>query len=891
MLAWLKLRSRSLFRRNEIEKELDEELRFYLDRQTEQYRAQGMSPGEARSAALREFGGVEQAKEECRDAHGISIIEELWQDLRYGARMLLKKPGFTAVVVITLALGIGVNSAIFSVVNSILLRTLPYKDPQGLVIFWTRLPKIESVSGAAYFSNTAPDFIDWRNLNQSFEQIAAFRNHTFNLTGGGEPEYLGGIRASASLFSLLRVEASLGRTFLAEEDQPGASRVVILSHSLWQRRFASDPKIIGQKLTLNEEAYTVVGIMPPGFQFPSKDSMMAGLQFPLQVDFYIPLALTASEASDRSRSHLAVIGRLKPQITFAQAQADMNAVALQLAKQYNNGRGVMLVTLQEQIVGKVRNALLVFLGAVGFVLLIACANVANLLLTRAAARQKEVAIRSALGATRLRLIRQLLTESLLLALLGGAHGLVLAIWGIKLLVVINPASLPQADAISVDGRVFGSTLLISLLTGIIFGLAPALQSSRPDLNKSLKEGGTTSAASSSHKRLRSLLVISQVAIAFVLLIGAGLMIHSFVRLLGVDPGLDPQHVLTLQIRLPPSKYTGLQQANFFQQVIEQLKTLPGVRAAGGVIPLPLSGDEEGSSFVLAGRWPPAPGEEFYAGRRWVSPDYFRVMGIRLQAGRTFIESDGSSAPKVLIINQAFVRHFFADKNPIGKRLFFNTDSDGKYAWREIVGVVKDVKHSALESDPRPEMYFPFSQFPATLMTMVIRTSGDPMSLAAAARGKVQAVDPNQAIYNVRTMEQLLDKSVSQRRFNMLLLSIFATISLVLAAVGIYSVLAYSVAQRTQEIGVRMALGARAADVLKLVISQGMILVLIGAAIGLAAAFALTRVMTSLLYGVSPTDPATFVMITLLLVCVALAACFVPAWRATKVDPINALRYQ
>jgi predicted permease len=898
MLGWLKLRLRALFRKNEIENELDEELRFYMENQTEVYVAQGMSPEEARAATLREFGGVEQAKEQCRDARGVSLIEELWQDLRYGARTLLKKPGFTAVAVITLALGIGANSAIFSVVNSILLRTLPYKEPQRLMMVWTRITQLESTSGQTQFANSATDFIEWRNQNQSFEQIAAFCNHNFNLSGGGEPEFLGGVGASASLLPLLGVEAKLGRTFRTEEDQPGADRVVILSHGLWERRFASDPEIIGKKLTLNEGTYTVVGVMPPGFQFPGKDSMLAGLRFPQRVDFYIPLALTASEASDRGRLYLAVIGRLKPQVTIAQAQADMDAVADRLVKQYKNGRGVVLVSLQQQVVGKARNALLIFLGAVAFVLLIACANVANLLLTRAAARHKEMAIRSALGASRLRLIRQLLTESLLLAMLGGTVGLVLALWVVKLLIAIGPTNLPRADAISVDGRVLSFTLLISLLTGIIFGLAPALQASRLDLNESLKEGGTTSAVSSGRNRIRSLLVVSQVAVALMLLIGAGLMIRSFVRLLGVDPGFDPQHILTLDVRLPLSKYAGPQAdyagpqaAAFFQQVIERLKTLPGVRAAGGANPLPLSGGEEGSGFVIAGRWPPAPGEVFNAGRRWVSPDYFKVMGIRLQTGRAFTESDGSGAPRVLIINEAFVRTFFPDKDPIGKRLFFNRGSDGGYAWREIVGVVKDVKHSALDSDPKPEMYFPFSQFPSWNMTLVARTSGDPMSLVAAARRQVLAVDPNQAISNVSTMEQLMDNSVSQRRFNMLLLSIFAAISLVLAAVGIYSVLAYSVAQRTQEIGVRMALGARAANVLKLIIGQGMVLVLIGAALGLAAAFALTRVLTGLLYGVSPTDPATFAMIALLLLGVALVACYLPARRATKVDPIIALRFE
>ncbi|HYW69521.1 MAG TPA: ABC transporter permease [Pyrinomonadaceae bacterium] len=896
MIGWLKVRLRALFRKNEMENELDEELRFYLEKQTEVYVAQGMSPEEARAAALREFGGMEQAKEQCRDARGVSLIEELWQDLRYGVRMLLKNPGFTVIVVITLALGIGANSAIFSIVNSILLRRPPYKEPHRLMMVWTSMPQIESLEGTAQFPASAADFIDWRNQNQTFEQIAAFRDQRFNLAGGGEPEFLDGVQATASLLPLLGVEPKLGRSFLTEDDQPGASRVVILSHGLWQRRFASDPQIIGQKLTLNDEAYTVVGVMQPGIQFPSKGDMPAGFQFPPQVDFYIPMAFSASEANTRNILNLAVIGRLKPQVTIAQAQADMNALALQLARQYpltHTGKGIILISLQQQAVGKVRIALLVFLGAVGFVLLIACANVANLLLTRATTRHKEVAIRSALGASRLRLIRQLLTESLLLALLGGTLGIVLAIWGIQLLVAVGPANLPRANTISVDGQAFGFTLLISLLTGIVFGIAPALQTSKLDLNESLKEGGTASAVSFGYNRLRSLLVVSQVAIALVLLVGAGLMIRSFVRLLGVDPGFNPQDVLTMEVSLPRSDsttYAGQRQAALFQQVIGRLQTLPGVLAAGAVNSLPLSGNEGGRSFGIQGR-PRAAGEVFDAGTRQVSPDYFKAMGIPLLAGRAFTDSDGSDTPRALIINQAFVRHYFPNENPIGKRLAYDRGSDGRPAWREIVGVVKDVKHTSLDSDPRPEMYCPISQFPSWDMTLVIRTTGDPMRLAGDVRRQVLAVNKDQPVHNIRTMEQWIDNSVSQRRFNMLLLSIFAAASLLLAAVGIYSVMAYSVAQRTHEIGVRVTLGASAADVLKLVIVQGMTLVLIGAAVGAVAAFALTRVMTGLLYGVSPTDPATFAMIALLLVGVALAACFVPARRATKVDPIVALRYE
>jgi putative ABC transport system permease protein len=820
-------------------------------------------------------------------------METLFQDLRYGLRVLLKRPGFTAVAVAALALGIGANSAIFSVVNGVVLRALPYKDPGRLTMVWSRRPLLQTQAGSSEFPVSAADFIDWRDQNQSFEQIAAFHSQAFNITGAGEPEYLGGVRASASLFSLLGVEARLGRTFTAEEDQSGADRVVIISHGLWQRRFGSDRNIIGQKITLNDEAYTVVGVTPPGFQFPRKGEMPAGYQFPRQADIYTPLALTPNQETNRGRNYLAVVARLKPQVTLAQAAADMESIADGLKQRYpqtNTNKEINLVSLHQQVTGKVRTALFVLLGAVAFVLLIACANVANLLLARAASRQKEFAIRTALGASRARVVRQLLTESILLSLVGGMLGLLLSLWGIDLLRAIVPANLPRLDAISLDGRVLGFTFVISLLTGIVFGLAPALQVSKPDLNEALKEGGRASSVGFRHNRFRSLLVVAEVALSLVLLIGAGLMIRSFTRLINVDPGLNAHNVLTLDIGLPRAKYTGPQQVAFFQQVIERMQALPGVQSAGAVYPLPLSGGEEGMGFAIENRPPPAPGESFNAGPRWVSPDYFRVMGITSVEGREFTDRDGIDAPRVLIVNEAMAHRYWPGEDPIGRRVAFD-QVNGQPNWREIVGVVKDVRHTSLDSDPRPEMYLPFTQFPSFFMTIVLRTTGDPLSLAGAARSQVLAVSSDQTISNIHTMEELLANSIAERRFNMLLLGVFAMIALLLSAVGIYGVMSYSVAQRSHEIGVRMALGAQSSDVLALVVKQGMTLALAGLGIGLVAAFGITRIMVSLLYGVSATDPLTFSIIALLLGSVALLACYLPARRATKVDPMVALRYE
>jgi putative ABC transport system permease protein len=886
-LSQLWRRLLSLLRRGRHEREMEEEMLFHLEMQIEQNLAAGIPAEEAHYAARRQFGNQTWLKEASRDMWSLSSIETLIQDLRFGARMLLKQPGFTLIVVVTLALGIGANTAIFSVVNGVLLRPLPYYEPERLVMVWADRPILQAQIGIADIPVAVADFVDWRNQNQVFEQMAAMLPRRINLTGGGEPELVVGLSASASLFPLLDARLAAGRALLPEEDQPGANRVVVISHGLWQRRYGADPQLIGQKITLNDEAYTVIGVTAPDFQFPRRGELPSYYTSPRKIDLYLPLAFTPEQMNDRSGGLLAVIARLKPGVSLGQASAEMNAIARRLTEQYpqtNRDKGVRLAPLPQQVVGKARTALLILLGAVGCVLLIACANVANLLLARAAGRQKEMAIRAALGASRWRRGRQLLTESLLLAISGGAAGLLLARLGVRLLLAMAPDNLPRAYDIRLDTRVAGFTLLVSLLTGIVFGLLPALQAAKINLGVTLKEGGRD-AAGLLRRRLRGFLVVCEVALAFVLLIGAGLLIRSFARLTEVDPGFDPRSVLTMDLLLPFAKYKDGRDIAFFQQTLERVRTLPGVEAAATVSPLPLSGGQYITGFGIEGRLSPTE-HTFSAGNRLISPDFFKTFRVPLIKGRLLAESDGAKAPPVVVINESLARIYFANEDPLGKRITLNGD-----ATRVIVGVVGDVKHSALDEEANPQIYRAIAQlqFPTLSMSLAVRTSGDPMQLVAAVRGQVWAVDKDVPIINIETMERLMGKSVAPRRFNLLLLGVFALVGLALACVGLYGVMSYMLTQRTREIGVRMAMGAQTSDVLRLVLGEGMKLALIGAFLGLCGALALTRLLKTLLFGVSATDPLTFIAIAALLIFMALLACWIPGRRAAKVDPMVALR--
>lgn len=814
-------------------------------------------------------------------------MNTLWQDLRFSARMLWKSRAFTLIAIVALALGIGANTAIFSVVNAVLLRPLPFPESERLMMVWERRPRQNRDSNPV-----APaDFIDWQNQNQVFASMAAYSGSAFNLTEtGAEPEQIVGQMVTPGFFQTLGARAAIGRALSPEADRPGGDRAVVLSHRLWQRRFGGDARVVGRTVTLNDQSFTVVGVMPPDFNYPETDSELWAASRRAVPD--IALAGNPDPETLRSLHYLNVIARLKPGVTREQAHAEMETIAARLEQEHpteNNGHTARVVSLHEQLVGDVRPALLILLGAVGLVLLIACANVANLLLARATARAKEMSIRTALGASRARLVRQLLTESTMLAVAGGAVGLLLAVWGLDLLIALSPENIPRLSEINLDKWVLAFTLGVSLLTGLIFGLAPALQASSLDLNSALKEGGRGTTEAFGRRRMRSALVVFEVALTLVLLIGAGLMIRSFSRLQQVDPGFKADNVLTMELSLPQSRFNESEQqaAIFFREVVGRIGTLPGVEAVGATWILPMSGSGAGTGFEIEG-YTPAPNERTNTAFSSISPRYFETMSIPVVRGRAFTETDTAEAQGVAIINDAFARRYFASEDPIGRRIRPRGDEND---WLTIIGVVGSVRQIGLAEEPRAEMFLSYLQSPVPFMNVVIRTNADPMNLIAAVRREVWAVNPNQPVANVSTMNELVANSVARTRFNTLLLQLFAAVALALAIVGLYGVMAYSVAQRTHEIGLRMALGAQGRDVLKMVVKQGMILVLIGIAIGLAAAFALTRLMATLLYGVSATDPVTFIGIALLLIAAAFVACYIPARRATKIDPMVALRYE
>ena len=852
-----------------------EELRQHLDDQYRDLRAAGASHDDALRAMADDVNAVRSRRSRLRP-------ELIAADVRYAFRTLRRNPGFAIVVLLTLALGIGANAAIFSVVNGVLLRPLPFRDADRLMVIWGDLKR----PGLNDIPASAGEYVDYRDRSHAFEQVAAYDTVGFNLTGGGEPERVEGAVVTTTFFSLLGASAQAGRTFVAGEDQPGRDDVVVLSHSLWTRRFSANPAIVGQTIPVDGRPTQVVGVMPAAFQFPDRS-----------IEIWKPFLLDAEALSDNNRgSHgYTALARLKAGISRQQAQADLNAVTAAFKADhpgnYRNGFGATLRPLQEEIVGDTGRPLMVLLGAVAVVLLIACANVANLLLARAASRRKEIALRTALGASRGRLVRQLITESVLVSAIGGLIGLGLAAWCVDLLIASAPDSIPRIQEVGVDARVVGFTALVSLATGLLFGLVPALRASRAPLNDALKEGGRAGGGAV-HGFAGRALVVSEVALSLVLLIAAGLLIHSFTRLQDVAPGFDSSRLLTFRLSLPESRYTTFQKGqSFFDEFFTGLRRRPGVRGVAAINALPFSGFGGSRSFHIEGREEKRPEDQTEEQLRIVTDGYFAAMGIPIVTGREFTERDALNQPRVAVVNDAMAKKHWPHESPIGKRVSFSTNEPH---WYEIVGVAGNIKHRALEAADRPELYVPYRQplfagWTVRPMYVVARTSADPASIVAIARHEIARVDPDQPISDVRTMDERIGRSLSSRRFSMVLLALFAGLALTLAAVGIYGIVAYSVTERTHEIGVRVALGAQRRDVMAMVVGQGMTMTIVGTAIGVAASAALARLMSSLLFGVSAVDPVTFVAIPLLLIAVALAACYVPARRAMRVDPLETLR--
>ena len=878
-----------------------EELAAHLDDYHAESLAGGATEAEAESRTRAELSERESLQQELRrverpvthepvvlGSRRRNMLGGLWQDLRYGLRMLRKSPGFTVVAALTLALGIGANTAIFSVVNAVLLRPLPFPEPERLVTVWERYPA-QSIDRN---DPAAANYADWKAQSQSFDSLAMFSwVKGVNLSGRDEPMRILSASVTANLFRTLRVEPLIGRVFTAEEEIPGRDQVVLLGYNLWKSRFGGDPAVIGKTVSLDARSSVVVGVMPQGFVFPG------GTGINPAVDLWRPLALSTQAWQDRSWHDYQVIGRLKPGVSLDQARVEMDSLQARIQKanpSTSAGTHCKLISLREQSVGGVRRALLVLFGAVAVVLLIGCANVANLLLARAASRQKEFAIRMALGAGRWPIIRQLLTESTLLALLGAGLGALLAVWGVQALVAGAggqiAASAPGWNEIGVDGTVLVFTLMVAVSTGIVFGLAPAFQASRAGATeslKALKEGGRGSTAGIRHNRLRSALVVAEIALAFVLLVGAALLAQSFIRLQRVPPGFNPSRVLTFELGLPAVRFEEqLPRASLVERLCERLQALPGVEAAGATHKLPLSGEGTNLGFEIEGRPPLEPGKFQTAEVTSVTPGYLKAMQIKLREGRPFDARDTRGGPQVCLINQTLANRHFPNENPIGKRLVRMLNTNG---W-EIVGVYQDVKHHALDSGVGAGILIPYAQRPlGYTVSIVLRASGDPLSLASPVSAVVRETDKDLPIAKMRAMESVVGGSIAQPRFRSMLLGLFGALAVTLAAVGVYGVISFSVTQKTHEFGIRMALGAQASDVLRLVAREGMLLVALGIGLGIAGALGLTRVIASLLFGVEPTDPVTFVSVAAALGGIGLLACVIPARRATKVDPMEALR--
>ena len=870
-----------LFRRGSFEREMEDEFRSHLALRAAELEQQGLSKEAAQRKARIEFGGYQKYKEECREALGTRLLQELWQDVRYGLRQLRRNPGFTIVVVLTLALGIGATTAIFSVVEGVLLKPLPFKNPGQLIRIYQNNPQL----GYSRMMDSSADIEDVRRQNSVFQNVALFRNSANTLTGAGEAEQIAGALVSDNFFKVLGVEPLLGRVFLPEETQKGNFLVVILSHSFWERRFGNDPKILGKAITLDGKSFIVIGIMPAGCHFPPREG-------PFKTELWLPWNETIGGRGNRD---VGAVARLKPRITLARARAETDAIAKRLEQSYPVDRGWQfeLVPLLDSIVGTVELPILVLFAAVGFVLLVATANVASLLLARSTVRQQEMAVRTALGASGSRVVRQLLTESLLVALGSGALGLGVTFWAIRLLQAIAPPDIPRIGEIGINYPVLIFTIAVSLAVGLLFGIAPAIRASKASIKVGHGEGILAAEGRVGLFRRhcsRSLLVVGQLALSLILLAGAGLLIGTFLRLTAVPLGFNPDHALAFWVGLTSKKYNDpTARLNFYEQTLEQIRALPGVESVGLTSFLALSGYAT-TSYTVVGRPTPPPGQAPQAGYKAISPDFFRVMQIPLIQGRYFSADDSSEAAPVVIVNQAFVDKVFPGESPLGKRLHLAWGHEPR--WREIVGVAGDARDAALEAAPGPECYVPLPQaWISPSLAFVLRTRLKPLSLVAPVRRAVFTIDKDQPVTRIQTMEQAFSDRVAQPRFRADLMGIFSLLALILTAVGLYGVLSYSVAQRTHEIGIRMALGAERRDVLKMVLGQGLKLALIGLGIGIAGALALTRFLSTLLYGVKPTDPLTFVAVSLILITVALAACYIPARRAAKVDPMVALRYE
>ncbi len=811
----------------------------------------------------------------------------LFQDIRYGIRSLAASPGITAVVVATLALGIGATTSIFSVADAVLFKPLPYPDPDRLVRVYTT----DSARDQDRLPSSGPNFLDWRDQSRSFERMAGYDERTFNLVGGEYPRRVWGASVTPDFFSVLGVEPALGRTFSPNVDGPDASPAVVLSHDMWQSDFEGNPSVLGRELRLSGAIYTVVGVMPPGFDFPDGTPLWVASRHRVPD----PPFPGEDPAEVRGHYYFSVIARLAEKTDLREAQAEMSTIAERLARAYpdtNGTKGIRLVTLRDSIVTEARPVISVFLGAVGFLLLIACANAANLLLVRASRREREIAIRTAIGAGRLRIVRQLLVEGILLALCGGLLGVLGSMWGAETLIAFSPEVIPRANEVGIDLRVLAFTLVVSLLTGALFGIAPALQLGRQDVQAALKEGGTSLSASRARARLRAALIVGEVAISIVLLLGAALLMRTFVKLNGVEPGFNPAGTLAANVAIPSTKYgDDARIAAFYRDVLDRLRTLPGVTSAGAVFSLPLRPTVSSSRGITIEGRPAEPGRDLIPGYQVASHDYFRTMGIPLVRGRSFTEADVEGSIPVALVNEKLANLYWSGEDPVGQRITWDDPNDGEVEWVTIVGIVGNATLYGLAEGPTPEVYRPYRQAPIPWMTLVVRSDRDPADLASAVRTSVMEVDPEQPITGVMTMEEVVSSSLDQRRFNMQLLGAFAVAALTLAAVGLYGVLSFSVAQRSREIGIRKALGAQTKAIVAHVVREGFRLAVAGLAIGALGGLALSRFISSLVHGVSPNDPVSYLLAGLLLTGTALLACYVPALRAARVDPAVSLRHE